>query len=321
MRVMDGRSRLPRGPLARQAAGPHQRSVTVELEAGWLETSVGLRVIDDRMVVAVRGDDARTWLNGQLTNDVKPLAANRAVFGLLLTPKGRILADATAHEHEGAIYVDVPRSAWAALALHLEKYIIMEDVTLAESPELTVVTAQGPRAAELLPSGSEHDRLRRGGRDQLLRTSTLDASLATLGRAATDLGGGLVSDAGWELARIRAGVARFGRDFDEHVYPQEAGLEKTAVSFQKGCYLGQEVICMLESRGQVSRRLAKLEADADVAVGDTLKSAAGDEVGRVSSVVRDATGVHALGLVKRAMLADGTPLTAGAAGLRVTGAT
>lgn len=295
--------------------------MTAELEASWLETSAGLRALDDRMVIAVRGDDAKTWLNGQLTNDVKPLTGARTVFGLLLTPKGRILADATAHEHEGAIYVDVPRSAWPALSAHLEKYIIMEDVTLAECPELTLVTAQGPRAAELLPSGAEHDRLRHGGRDQLLSTDTLAASLAAFGRAATDLGGGLVSDAGWELARVRAGVARFGRDFDEHVYPQEAGLEKIAVSFQKGCYLGQEVVCMLESRGQVSRRLARLESDVDVAVGDALKSAAGDEVGRVSSVVRDAAGVHALGLVKRAMLVDGTALTSGSAALRVAGAT
>lgn len=292
--------------------------MTTQIEARWLEESVGVRALEDRLVVAVRGDDARTWLNGQLTNDVKLLSASRSVFGLILTTKGRILADATAHEHEGAVFVDLPRAAWPAVSVHLEKYIIMEDVTLAPMPELTVVTAQGPKAGELVPAAGAHDRLGHGGRDLLVHASTLGAELDALAKAATALGGGRVSDAGWELARVRAGVPRFGVDFDEHVYPHEAGLEKTAVSFQKGCYLGQEVVCMLESRGQISRRLTRLDVDGTVSVGAALSDAAGNDVGRISSAVSGDGHTLALGMVKRTVLAAGGTLHAGASAVRVT---
>ena len=76
------------------------------------------------------------------------------------------------------------------------------------------------------------------------------------------LTGGVVGDAeGWEALRLERGVPRFGPDFDDKTYPQEASLEKAAVSFDKGCYLGQEVVCMLEMRGHVKRKLVSIVLD------------------------------------------------------------
>ena len=83
-------------------------------------------------------------------------------------------------------------------------------------------------------------------------------AVGAIERAARAAGGGVGDAEGWDVVRVRAAVPRFGVDFDETTYPQEAALETRAVSFQKGCYLGQEIVCMLEMRGHVKRKLVSL---------------------------------------------------------------
>jgi folate-binding protein YgfZ len=126
-----------------------------------------------------------------------------------------------------------------------------------------------------------------------------------------------VSEEGWELARLRAGIPRYGFDFDEHNYPQEAGLKERAVSFQKGCYLGQEVVCMIEFRGQMTRRLVQLDVDTrDPLAKGSAVAADGHDVGEVTSAQLDPeTGrTLALAYVKRKLA------TPGASPLQVSGA-
>ena len=104
--------------------------------------------------------------------------------------------------------------------------------------------------------------------------------------------GGVVGDAaGWEALRARARRAAFGVDFDDKTYPQEASLEKRAVSFDKGCYLGQEVVCMLEMRGHVKRKLVPFVIDdgGAVEVGASVTDEAGTEIGKVSSATESPT--------------------------------
>lgn len=223
-------------------------------QARWLTETVGVRPLT-LGCIHVTGDDARTWLNGQITNDVSRTAPGDAAYAVAVDLKGRILTDLFALDRGDAFDLLVPRDRLEAMVEHFDRYVVMEDVEL-EGREITVISAQGPAAATLELDGFSCDRLGRGGFDVI--DGDLDAIVARAGRA----GGGLVGEEAWELARLRAARPGYGADFDETTYPQEAGLTATAVSFTKGCYLGQEVICMLENRGQVRRRLVQLEGDA-----------------------------------------------------------
>lgn len=293
-------------------------------EAGWLERSAGVRALDDRVLVAVRGDDARTWLNGQVTNDVRSTAAGDAVYALAIHVKGRVLADLFVLDRgEAGLAMTLPRANLPVLLEHFDKYVIMEDVVLEPDEGTALITVQGPRAAEVV-AGTEAfacDRLGRGGFDVLVESGARDATVAALSEKARAVaGGGPVSDEAWELARLRAGRPALFVDFGDTTYPQEAGLERTAVSFQKGCYLGQEVVCMLENRGQLNRRLVSLASEAELARGAILSDADGKKVGEITSAVRDpeSSRTIALGFVKRAQASEGTRLASEAGPLEVT---
>lgn len=271
-------------------------------------TSERVGWVTDEALVAVRGDDGRTWLNGQITNDLKPLAVGRPVYALVLSAKGRILSDLLAIEHpEHGLLVAVPRGAWPALKAHLEHYIIMEDVELVPRPDLALITVQGDTEPGSLP----HARLA-AGFDEVVAAGEADARLSALGAR-------VIEEAERERLRLQLGRPRFPIDFGEHTYPQEAGLEKGAVSFQKGCYLGQEVVCMLESRGQISRRLVRLAGPAGLAAGAELRGANEQPVGTVTSAVDDGGRSLALGIVKRAEAAAGTALRSALGSVEVLG--
>lgn len=118
-------------------------------------------------------------------------------------------------------------------------------------------------------------------------------------------------------------MPRFGLDFDLTTYPQEAGLEKRAVAFDKGCYLGQEVVCMLELRGHVKRKLVSLAVEAAAAPkhGDEVRDAAGEKIGEVTSAsVSPTLGVLAIAMVKAAHAEAGTELRIGDAKAKVRSA-
>jgi folate-binding protein YgfZ len=126
-------------------------------------------------------------------------------------------------------------------------------------------------------------------------------------------------DAGWEVVRVLASVPRFGVDFDDGNYPQEAALETKAVSFDKGCYLGQEVVCMLEMRGHVKKKLVSLAIDgSESPPAHTPVEDGKGSVGEVTTAVRAPDGsVHALAMVKYAVTARGTELVVGGHPARV----
>jgi folate-binding protein YgfZ len=137
------------------------------------------------------------------------------------------------------------------------------------------------------------------------------AAEGALVAAAEARSGGLGDRDGWEAVRVLAFVPRFDVDFDDTTYPQEAGFEKTAVSFQKGCYLGQEVVCMLEMRGHVKKKLVPLDVEGnDVPARDApVLDATGAAVGAITSAVLADGSVRALAMVKYAFIAEGTALT------------
>jgi len=281
---------------------------TLRFKAVELLAQVALHRTHDR-VVHVRGDDARSWLNGQVSNDVRELSGDLAHYALALTVKGRIVSDLWAIEEPDGLAIVLPEARCEATIERLDKHIIMEDVELTLDPALEVLTVQGPRAGELVAAlGADLrsygcPRLSPGGRDLWVERSAADALYDRLLAAARELGGGALEDAGWAEAHVVLGVPRLGVDFGEDSYPQEAGLGARAVSFAKGCYLGQEVVYMLEKRGQLPRRLVQLEAPVSVVVepGMPIVDGEGKRVGEVTSTTTSGDEVLALGYVKRAL--------------------
>lgn len=274
-----------------------------------------------REVLAVTGNDAQSWLNGLLTNDVAKLAVGLASYGLAVSQKGRILADLLVLREPERVLLVIPSSSSAALRAHFEKYLIMEDAEVGETG-LAVHMAHGPRSAELL------DRAKAKGGHGALRDTTGLGGAVVLTELPLDLSsdvaalGGAVGDlAGWEALRLERGIPAFGADFDASTYPQEAGLEKRAVSFDKGCYLGQEVVCMLEMRGHVKRKLVPVlfEPGAKPSVGASVADSSGAEVGKLTSVVQHPSWNQAVGLamVKLAQAGVDTTLRVGDASARV----
>ncbi len=291
-------------------------------QADALVSSAGVRRLDELVVVRVSGDDRRTWLNGQITNDVRTTQPGDAVYALVVTLKGKVVTDLFVLDRDEDLALIVSRSAADALIAQLDKYIIMEDVELSRLDDLAVLTAQGPAAQAAVEAASianaqryPCDRLGTGGYDLLVPRDDVDTAFAVLSRAAESVGGAAVDEANWTLASLRRGLPRFGVDFGDRQYPQEAGLRERAVSFSKGCYLGQEVVCTLESRGQLVRKLVLLDASDAPAAGTPLTLADGAEVGAVTSAMRDpATGRSlVLGYVKRAHAVVGTVVHAGGA--------
>ena len=237
---------------------------SVRTQTRWLREAVGVFLSDDRVVTA-RGEDADTWINGQVTADARRLSGSEAIYALAANTRGRILGDLWIRQIEDGVGLVLPNNCAESLLESFDKHIIMEDVELTPCPALQVVTVQGPLSQRLWESlGNDVDRylaprLGTSGFDLWLPTSSAAETIEALAARASDLGGGQLDAAGWEFAHVALGVPRMGVDFGPDSYPQEAGLEKRAVSFQKGCYQGQEAIYMLEKRGKLARRLVQLE--------------------------------------------------------------
>ena len=281
-------------------------------EANRLAESAGARLLDDVVVSAV-GEDAREWLHGQLTIDLRQPSAE-VRYGLVLAVKGKIVGDLHVIER-GPVEGDgerfdllLPGSHADAIVERLERFLVMEDVELERLP-VRVLSIQGPNAEAAIPAGTEAlaiDRLGHGGRELLVPAESAEAQLAALDVPA-------ISEAGWELARLRAGRPRMGVDFGEQTLPQEAGLKKRALAFDQGCYVGQEPVVMLEHRGKPPKRLVRLtfERGPAPAPGDSV-TAADREVGTITSAAADGAGALALALVKRKALEGEAPITVGA---------
>jgi folate-binding protein YgfZ len=297
----------------------------------------GLFVLGARGLVEVRGADRVRWLNGMLSNDVAAAAARGPGAGchaLLLTREGRIVADFHVLVRGDAVWLETDAAAVAGSIARLEKYVIADDVKLADrSDAFARFAVEGPGAERVLaeiaregppaPDGcvdlaiagapvvAASFSLTGGPGFQLFvargREDAVRAELLGLGAAH-----GLVpaGEAVLECLRVEAGVPRLGRELDESVLPDEARLER-AVSTTKGCYTGQEVVARMRSRGRVSHLLVGLrcageappEPRASVEDGD------GRRVGEVtSSVLSPRFGAIALAYVKRPASAPGTRL-------------
>jgi len=243
--------------------------------------------------IAVDGTDAPTWLNDLVSADTSRLRPGEATRSLLLSPTGRVRAEFTvARTRDGLLLLQDPAQANRIDAL-LNPYVLSSDVSLADRtahlalfafPKLTTAPEhEGTWASAPSCLGAGVDLFGPVSRhDSLVAALTEDFALAD----ADDL----------EAWRVDAAIPRFGRDATEDDLPQECGLA-SAVSFEKGCYLGQEAVAKVRNLGHPRRVLLALETTAPISPGDAV-CANGSEVGTITSAARGADGFVLLAKVR-----------------------
>jgi len=284
-----------------------------------LTEDVGLVDRSERGKLALTGSDAKTFLNGQVTNDVEALEPGAGVYAALLTNKGKMLGDLRVIDTAAELWIDTERVALQTLFDTIRRGTVGWQVELHKRTlQQALLSLVGPRAAEAVggPVGPEHaNRVAELGGAQTLLIATdagVDVVCATEDAAAVRAALGVpeVPEAAAEVVRVEAGRPRYGIDLDDATIPEEAGLNARAVSFTKGCYVGQETVARLHYRGKPNRHLRGLRLSAPVASGTPL--VLGErEVGRLaSSVVSPRHGPIGLALVRREA-APGDELIAG----------
>ncbi|MFO0629868.1 MAG: hypothetical protein U0325_30140 [Polyangiales bacterium] len=255
---------------------------------------------DDLVVLEARGGDRATWLNGLVTQDTRAVPPGRAVYAAAVAVKGRILTDLWVCALPDALLLLVPRDRAGDLFAHLDRYIVMEDVTLT-TLDARVLSLQGPRA--VAPTVGEVFPVDRGGVSGFDVVIPPDAGEAAMAWLQGQVEAGLVTlvdGEAWARVAVLQAVPRFGIDFDTTNFVQEAAITPRAVSFNKGCYLGQEVVCRLEMRGQVQRHLVALAVEGVVPSRGDVVRAEGQDVGVVTSVAPTPEGARVLAMVRHA---------------------
>jgi tRNA-modifying protein YgfZ len=270
-----------------------------------LTEACGLVDRSQRGKLALTGGEAKAFLHGQVTNDVEGLDAGQGCYAAFLTHKGKMLGDLRVLDLGDELLLDTERVALQELFNMIRRYKLGRDVELHKRTlELGLLSLVGPHT-DTFGLEAEHDNRRAeiAGRPVVLaRTDVgLDVFVPAGSNAvvAAELGVPEVDEAVAEIVRVERGRPRYGVDLDEGVIPQEAGLNERAVSFTKGCYVGQETVARLHYRGKPNRHLRGLRLSAPAASGDVLRLGE-KEVGRLGSVASSPVlGPIALAIVRR----------------------
>jgi folate-binding protein YgfZ len=255
--------------------------------------------------VLVRGPDAQSWLNGLVTCDVKGLLPGQGAWGLALSKQGKILSELNVLLTSEGIWASTARGTQSALLAALEEFLIMEDAELADgSVEYTWVALHGPLAlnaaqavaADALAHLAPIDWTGCGGALLTVQRSGLEPLVRALLENPAVVQG---SAEAWHCVRIAYELPEFGTDFGPQDNPHEASLDRRAVSWTKGCYLGQEVVCMQDMRGRVKRRVVRLDADGPSAVAvSTPVTSNGESAGEITSSCLSPDGARAMTLAR-----------------------
>jgi folate-binding protein YgfZ len=298
-----------------------------------IQQQAAIGAVAPRLQIAVAGQDRAAYLQGLLTNDIQGLAPGTGCYSAWLSPQGRMLADMHVLESGGMILLDVPAEALGPTIQRLEQFIFTEDVrvgSLAES--LSSVWLHGPRAASVLEQVIDgarglsewpeyrHTQFEFGDSPvSLARISQLGvpgfcvymerARVGSVVSALTNAGAVAVSDDAMTAARIEVAYPVFGVDMTEETIPLEAGIESRAISFTKGCYVGQEVIIRVLHRGhgRVAKKLISVRINGQRPERGAKFYADDREIGWVTSAAESPrSGMIALGYAHRDFLAPGT---------------
>ena len=270
-----------------------------------LRESAGLVDRSYRGKLRLTGSEAADYLQGQVTNDVEGLAPGEGCYATLLTPKGQIVADMRILRGADFIWLDCEPRSIPALLRNAQMYSIGRDVQVEDASEgYAILSLVGPAAREPLdaaPDEREHAWVEGEhglyaatdvGVDVICRASEADGVRAALGVEE-------VSEEAAECVRIETGRPRLGFEIAGGVIPQEAGLNERAVSFTKGCYVGQETVARLHYKGKPNRHLRGLKLSEPAAQGDEVSN--GERVvGKIgTAAVSPVHGPIALAILRR----------------------
>ncbi len=280
-----------------------------QAEYGFLRKSVGLLDKNYRAYLEFAGPDRVRYLNAILTNDIKGMKDNHGTLSLFLNPQGHIQAEIETYAFGEKLFCVSSAMIRERLVPALDKYIIMDDVTLTDrTDDFATLALEGPRAAAvaLAVSGVELGTMEElescetkvaevacrvskrssGGiasAEFLLAREKAEELWNSLEEAVRREGGGPAGYRALNTVRLESGTPWFGYDFAEKQIPHEAGLEDSHISYTKGCYTGQEIVERVRSRGQVNRVRVSLQFDTTAGpAANTPLSADGKEVGYVT---------------------------------------
>ncbi|MGN6373839.1 MAG: CAF17-like 4Fe-4S cluster assembly/insertion protein YgfZ [Solirubrobacteraceae bacterium] len=287
----------------------------------------------ERGKLALTGADAAEFLNGQVTNEVVALAPGKGCYAAFLTHKGKMLGDLRILVAEDELLLDTERVALQALFDMIRRFKVGYQVELHKRTlESALLSLVGPAANDVVeralaageaeqqtPGGEEHDHLvaRIGdARVRLIQTDTgvdvlCDASdAARVSEGLQFAGAQPVGEDAAEVVRVERGRPRYGVDIDDSTIPQEAGLNERAVSFTKGCYVGQETVARLYYKGKPNRLLRGVRLSEPVDAGAPLLLGEREVGTLTSSVLSPALGPIGLALV-RVQAEPGSTLSVG----------
>jgi folate-binding protein YgfZ len=273
----------------------------------------GLLDRSERGKLALTGADTKAFLQGQVSNDIEALTPGSGCYAAFLTPKGKMLGDIRILDAGDEILLDTERVALQELFNMIRRFSVGYDVELHKrtlqrgllsllGPEADAIAAVG----ELGPAEDSHAVIEVDGvAARAIRTDLgidllCDAEdTESLTAALTSRGAEPASATVADCVRVEHGRPRYGLDLDDSVIPQEAGLNDRAVSFTKGCYVGQETVARLFYRGKPNRQLRGLRLSASAPTGAEITL--GDKVvGQLGSIAQSpALGSIALALVRR----------------------
>jgi len=288
--------------------------------------------------ILLSGGDRASFLHALLTNDIVSLKPGTGCYAAYLTPQGRMIADMRVVELGDRVLLDVVPSGAASLTDRLNKLIFSEDVRVSDvTADFAEFGVHGPGAAEVLADAlgvgaaesralPQYGNLRATSgeaevivvRDDYFGEPGFDLSIARAGAARLQkkIGAAGTVEIGAstaELLRVETGRPLFGVDMDTETIPLEAGIEDRAISFTKGCYVGQEVIIRVLHRGhgRVARRLVGLViGDAEIPAAKDPILAGEQRIGEITSAVQSPVlGAIALGYVQRAYMTPGTEVS------------
>ena len=285
--------------------------------------SAALLEESDRSVIRIEGDRAEEMLHGLVTNQVKGMQAHHAVYAFMLTPKGRLVAALRLLRLDGGYWLDLPTLCQEAVLAHLRKYVPPIFATF-EPTDVRRIGVGGPLAASALDAWAgepisldlaalEGRPLQRGdgapilvrredvegtGYDVYVAGHAVQSVLATLEEAIETVGGRVVGRETWEVFRVEHGIPVWDTDFDQDNLAQELGQDERAISFDKGCYTGQEVVARVHFRGHVNRILRGFRLPRPVEAGHSLYEGERERGAITSPAVSPRFGPIALGYAR-----------------------
>ena len=292
----------------------------------------GIFDVSWQVKLVLSGEDRMRWLNGMVTNNIRDLAPNHGNYSFLLNAQGRIQGNLAAYNRGDYLLVTTDRDQGAKIAAVFDQYIIMDDVEVSDiSTKLATIGLVGPNAAELLQSaGIDISTLQPG---QVLDTVWRDLGISVardsqpqsesyeIWFAADNFdkiweilvftGAKPVGAEALEQYRIARGVPRFGVDLCDRDLPQETG-QTHVLNFTKGCYIGQEIVERIRSRGNVHRTFTGFALETEAPQPGSKVRAGDRDVGEITSAARvpfpSGERILALGYLRRELAEPGTPV-------------